>query len=481
MRCVTSSVEEVGRLLKNTGIIALGGVATKLIQFLLLPLYTSVLSASEYGTVDYINTIVLFLVPLASVLMEEALFRFLIDCETEEDRKRTITCAWMVMTVGCAVFVLAAAAIGHLIQSDTIMWAAALVVAQALLQMASAQLRGFGDMKSYAMMSFLASLLTIALNILFLLALRMGVSGMLLATALAQGGVALAFLYKERVWRYLDLALLSWQHVGSLVRYSVPLIPNTVSLTVINVADRLVIMNSIGSAPAGIYAVSYKFANVMDQLYGFFYQSWRESSVRALNDDVDETPFFNSVHRTLKRFLLSVVLVMSSLMPIVYSLLVGEGYDEGMLYVPVLLLATYFCDMSGFYGGIFTAYRETAFLGKTMAVSAVLCLVLCATLIPCLGLWGASLATLASMFFVCELRRVRVNRLTRLDGDVRGGVVALIAVAGVFALYYMHCFSSQPGFLVLCVGSALAYAVAANRSIIGKVLCLAFDRVGDGP
>lgn len=474
---MTGTVEEASRLLKNTGIIALGGVATKLVQFLLLPLYTSVLSAAEYGTVDYINTIVLFLVPAVSVLMEESLFRFLIDAATEEGRRETITCAWVVMVTGCTAFALVSVAIAFLVHSDNIAWVAALVVAQALLQMTSAQLRGFGDMRSYALMSFFASILTIAFNILFLLALRMGVSGMLSATALAQGGVALAFLCKARVWKYLDLSMLSWSRVGSLVRYSVPLIPNTVSLTIINVADRLVIMNSLGSASAGIYALSYKFAHVMDQLYGFFYQSWRESSARALNDESDETLFFNSVHRTLRRFLLSGVLVMSSLMPIVYSMFVAEGYDEGMLYVPVLLLATYFCDMSGFYGGIFTAHRETAFLGKSMVASAALCLVLCALLIPRLGLWGASLATLASMFFVCELRRARVSRLTRLYGDERGSVAALVSVASVFAFYYMFCYSGQPGCLALCIGFALAYAVAANRTVIGKILALAIDSV----
>ena len=60
---------ETRRLIKNTGIIAVGGMATKLVSFLLLPLYTSVLSTGDYGTVDYINTIALFCVPAVSLLM----------------------------------------------------------------------------------------------------------------------------------------------------------------------------------------------------------------------------------------------------------------------------------------------------------------------------------------------------------------------------------------------------------------------------
>ena len=69
---------ETSRLIKNTGIIAVGGMATKLVSFLLLPLYTSVLSTADYGTVDYINTIALFCVPAVSLLMLARFCRWLL-------------------------------------------------------------------------------------------------------------------------------------------------------------------------------------------------------------------------------------------------------------------------------------------------------------------------------------------------------------------------------------------------------------------
>ena len=88
----------------------------------------------------------------------------------------------------------------------------------------------------------------------------------------------------------------------------------------------------------------------------------------------------------------SVVLIMTALMPLVYDLLVEGDYREGLPYVPVLLLATYYSNISGFYGGIFTAHRDTGIMGTTTMVSAALCLVLCFLLIPSIGLWGASAA-----------------------------------------------------------------------------------------
>ena len=95
---------EASRLIKNTGIIAVGGMATKLVSFLLLPLYTSVLTTADYGTVDYINTIALFCVPAVSLLMDEALFRFLIDCRIDEERSRAVTTSCVVLLAGCVCF-----------------------------------------------------------------------------------------------------------------------------------------------------------------------------------------------------------------------------------------------------------------------------------------------------------------------------------------------------------------------------------------
>lgn len=149
---------EVGRLIRNTGIIALGGMATKLVQFLLLPLYTSILSTSEYGVVDYLNILALFCVPAVSLLMDEALFRFLVDCENDDDRCIVTTAACVVLVAGCVLFSLIVGVLSFVWHSDMLMWVAMLVIAGSFLQMMSAVLRGSGDTVAFASMNFFASL-----------------------------------------------------------------------------------------------------------------------------------------------------------------------------------------------------------------------------------------------------------------------------------------------------------------------------------
>ena len=469
---------EARRLIKNTGIIAVGGMATKLVQFLLLPLYTTVLAPAEYGAVDYLNTIALFCVPVASLLMDEALFRFLIDCKTEEDRRRAVTATIGVLAVGCVLFAVLMGVLELVFHPESFWWIVALVYAGVLLQVVSALLRGFGDTTGYALANFLASAIMIVLNVLFIAVLRWGVSGMLAATVIAQGGVALVFAARKRVWRFVDLRAIDRAFMGRLIRYSVPLIPNKVSWTIMNMLDRLVIMMAIGPAAAGLYAVAYKFPNVMDQIYGFFYQSWKESSARALNSNEDEVSFYNRIYRALRRLMMSVVLGMTALMPFIYDLLIDWQYHEGILYVPILLLATYLSNISGFYGGIFTAHKDTRIMGTTTIVSALACLVLNLLLIPRFGLYGASFATIAAMFMVNEYRRVKVRAYARLSEDRREQLITLVCLVATFACFYLEAYLDLTWLLYMGLAVSVAFFLWANAGALRWGVRMARELVG---
>ena len=78
------------QLLVNTIIIAIGKLSTQVVSFLLLPLYTSKLSPAEYGTYDFLVTLSTFLLPIITLLMEESMFRFLIDADDLKSKKRVI-------------------------------------------------------------------------------------------------------------------------------------------------------------------------------------------------------------------------------------------------------------------------------------------------------------------------------------------------------------------------------------------------------
>ena len=214
--------------------------------------------------------------------------------------------------------------------------------------MMNALLRGLGKIQLFAFYNFLISSFNIMLNVLFIVVFNMGVYGMLLAFILSQAILFLVFTVWVKLWKYISIKGLQYKCAKQMIKYSVPLIPNRVSWLIINLSDRVMIMNMINSSASGLYAVSYKFPNLMDTVYGFFYQSWKESSARILQEGNEEL-FYNEVYKYLKKFMYSIVIGMTAFMPFVFKILVNEQYSEALNYVPILLLATYFTNISGFY------------------------------------------------------------------------------------------------------------------------------------
>nr|WP_300858304.1 oligosaccharide flippase family protein [uncultured Acetatifactor sp.] len=454
-------MDEHRRLIKNTGMIAIGNMGTRLVSFLLLPLYTALLSTSEYGVIDYLVSIAMFCVPFVSLLMDESIFRFLIDCKGEEDRKKVITTAMLIVMVGMILFCVTGIPLMLVLHYEFTGYTTIFTLLNVLFGMLSALLRGIGRTDLFSFFNFLLGATQIFLNVFFIVYLRLGLTGMLLASMLGQGMVTLFIIRKARIWNMLAVKSIDVKLAKEMVLYSLPLIPNKISWTIINLSDRIIIMSVLGRSAAGLYAVAYKFPNLMDTVYGFFYQSWKESSARVLGDSRQEA-FYNSVYWYLKNFMYSIVLGMAAFLPIVFRYIINKAYGEAFYYVPLLLLATYFSNISGFYGGIFTAYKDTKIMGITTIVAAFLNLVLHFSLILFIGMHAAALSTLAANFIVYAYRRVKLERYVHLRERWGEKAVSMMATALVVFMYYRN----DMYMTVISCTISVAYAIVMNRRLI---------------
>ena len=90
-------------LLKNTGLLTISNFASKVLVFLLVPLYTSVLSTEEYGIYDLIVSTVSLLYPLLTLNIVDAVMRFTMDKDVDKKQVAYIGIRY----VGISVLVIA--------------------------------------------------------------------------------------------------------------------------------------------------------------------------------------------------------------------------------------------------------------------------------------------------------------------------------------------------------------------------------------
>lgn len=66
-------------LVKNIGLFTIGSFGSKIVSFLMVPLYTAVLSTSDYGTVDLVSSTAQLLMPILILSIQDATLRFSMD------------------------------------------------------------------------------------------------------------------------------------------------------------------------------------------------------------------------------------------------------------------------------------------------------------------------------------------------------------------------------------------------------------------
>lgn len=426
-------------LAKNIIIITIGKICTQLITFFLLPLYTGILSTSEYGTVDLLNTLVSLLLPIVTFQVEQAVFRELIEVRGKNDKEsRIISSAVITVIFQCIVYLIIFALISPFINNHYKFFLATNVVANIFLSLLLQIARGFGDNKKYAFASFISALSTIIFNILFLVVIKLGANGMLLGTMLGQIVATIYLFISLRLYKYLKVKDYKKEVIKSLWKYSLPLIPNAISWWVFNASDRVIVSAFLGVDQNGILAASLKFSTVFITFYNIFNMSWTESISIAIKDD-DVSDYFNKMFNIILKLFTALAIGMIACMPFVFPIMINEKFSVGYGLVPISIIGSLFNVVVGLVSVIYVAKKNTKAIASTSIVSAVINIIVHLVLIKFIGLYAAVISTFMAFFIMSIYRLIDVSkRYFKIKIDMKFVIQSLIALIFVFVSYYIN-------------------------------------------
>lgn len=460
------------RLIKNTLIISIGKFSTQIVSFLLLPLYTSLLSDSEYGTFDYIASLSVFLVPFVTLLMEEAMFRFLIDTDTEEKKKNTITQSVFLIILNSTIMSTALYIILTKINYEYKIYLILYMLASVYNSFSQAFCRGIGNIKLYSIAAFASSTFTLILNVIFIVHFKIGVKGLLSAFIISNVITPTVIFIKLKLWNYLSLKRVDIKQIKEMLKYSIPLVPNSISWSIINLSDRLVVTNFLGAGSNGILAIAHKFPNIMNTVYGYFYTAWKEEASRAIKED-NPNKFYNYIYDILSRFLIAISLGMISILPFVFNIFVNVSFNEAYKYIPLLVIAMYFGNISGFYGGIFSANKKTKIMGTTTIFSAIINIVINILLIKALGIYATIISTFVANFTVCIYRYTKLKEFVVLKNNYKLYLSTIIILIIIIICYY----SSKRIMNIIGFSVMIIYVIYINKNVLFSILLKVKEKI----
>lgn len=450
------------QLIFNTAIIALGKLSTQVISFLLLPLYTAFLTPEEYGIYDFLNVLALFLMPIVTLLMEESMFRFLIDVEKGEEKEEVISTTFIYILKSVIIISIIWGILNFFIRYDYTFVLYLYVITTIIKTLLNAFSRGIGNIKVFSFSNFLSGIIVAILNVIFIAIIKMGVNGLLWSTIISNVITSIIVSVRVKVYKYVSIKKVNKDLTKKMIKYSIPLIPNSLSWTIINLSDRLIITNILGTTVNGIYSIANKFPTIINTLYGFFYTAWQESSAKILKEE-NSVQYYNSIYKDLKKFMLSITILLISVMPIAFKILINEQYNDAYVYIPILILAMYYSNMSGFYGGIFSAYKNTKIMGVTTIIAAIINIIINLMLIKSIGLYAAVISTLIANLIIYIYRRIALKKYIVLEKSF------LKIGWGLFILECIFFYNNKIWITLLGIAIAMVYSISVNKKILKSI------------
>lgn len=392
-------------LLVNIAVFALNVFATKLITFLLVPLYTYNLSTAEFGVTDMALTVVTLLVPLVTLSISDALLRFVIDDGKNADRY--ISIGFMVMVISCCVV----AALLPILDLSVFGGLGAYKFQFLLLYITNAFLifhgniaRSLNQLRLMTWDAIITSLLTGILAVLLISVLKLGVNGYFGSlTAASLVGVAIYVVAGGHLGRLKRVNSQDKSLVMRLFKYAIPLVPNALFWWVGTSINRFFITGMIGIAASGLFAAASKLPNLLNIIYNIFQQAWTLSAFQEYGEK-DNDGYFTTVYRVLLSGMASGAALLILFSPLLAAIMLQKDFYSSWTLIPILVIAFFFNSLNSFYGTVFTTTLKTVPLFTTTIAGALASIASTWLLIPVIGLNGACVAMVISNFIVFALR-----------------------------------------------------------------------------
>lgn len=397
-------------LISNTILFGISTFGSKVLSFVLRPVYSRLMDPGVLGAANLIVSTCNLILPVMYLCIAEAVIRF--GMEPGYKRSDVFSTGIFTVVAGWAVLWCFYPILSGLDSMQGYTWLVYLYcIASALRTCITSFVRVSGLVRLFAIDGIFTTVVTVALNLVFLMVLDMGVVGYVLSTVCADAISALFLFGLLRLHRFLKVRGIDQGTFRDMFRYAIPLIPTAVAWWVTNLSDQFFIRHFEGEYMVGLYTAN-NLPAVITLVSTFFTRAW-EMSAFAEYKSKEGARFFSNVFRSYYTF---VFLAASGLILLLkpYTALFEKKYAESWRYAPFLILAVSFSCLVTFLGAVYNAERKNLMVTVTTVLGAVANIVLNALLIPRYGPQGAAFATFVSFFLVFLIRAVDTRRYIRI-------------------------------------------------------------------
>lgn len=453
-------------LIKNTIVLSIGTVIPKFASFIVLPILTGYLTKTEYGTYDLITVLCSLFLPAVTLQIQTAAFRFLIEKKDDEDGKKTIITNILsfLMPVSIIAIIVLFIVLNKYLLIEKIL-IGLYFFADMIFCVCGQIARGLQKNKVYAEASIVCSMANLLFVIVLIYFFKMGFVGVLICMLFSSLIPSLVMIYQLKLWRYINFKFLDKKCLKELLKYSWPMVPNAMSMWVMNASDRIVVSYFLGIEANAIYAVAKKIPNIVTIAQSTFTMAWQESASLAANDK-DSSEYYSKMFDVIFCMMTGIMVCILAAMPILFKILIRGNYESAYYQMPILVLGMFFYGLASYLGGIYVAVKETKSVGMTTFLAAIINLITSLLMIKGIGIYAASISTLISYIFLAIYRMKDIKKHVKIEYNLK----KVICIFIILIIISVCSYSKKIYVYVFEVVISILVTVFLNRNLIFSVL-----------
>lgn len=441
------------------------------LSFITVPIFTRLLSTSDYGSVSVYQSWEMVATYLATLGVTYGGFNNGMIKFKDDREGYASSVVGLVLTLGTLWIILSRILCGNVVALTgmPLMLVSLLfveVVVKGVYDIWVSRMKFDYEYRKLVPASLILSIAVPALGIFFVVMASDKVLARILSFVLVEAAFAIVLggcMFKR------SRTLYKWEYWKFTLLFNIPLLPHYLSQVVLSSSDRIMIANMCSSADAGVYSIAYSVGMLMTLLTNSLNSTVVPWLYRTL--DAKELKRIDRMSVSLLSALALTVIFVDILAPEVVGILAPGEYSEAMTLVPVIAASVFFMFMYSYCSNIEFYYEKTGLAAIASVLAAALNLGLNAVFIPMFGYRAAGYTTLICYVALGAAHYAFSQRVTRvktgaaaLNGIAIWGLsIVFVGISLLLPLLYPH-----PIFRYAVFGVAAATAFLCRRTVITK-------------
>lgn len=419
--------------IKKTLMYFVGTLSSKMLSVLLVPIYAYFVLPAELGTYDYITSIANIAMPIFFAAIWESILRYCIKKNDGVSPEVYIANAlWFFSIITVLTIITTIILCLFLVNTVAIISSAVFMIITGAVYIWQFSARALGENQRYVTAGILSSVVLIVFDLIFILFSDLNYTGLLISYFVSQIFIIVAIECKAHLLLMYSKRYVSKDILKKMLKFSLPLVVNSVSLWFYSGGNKVIIQNYIGATENGLYSFASRFSLLISLLSTVISMAVIEESYSFTTIEAYKSRMSKLIALISKVYFSMITLALPAIY-ILYSVAFrNNAYYSSEDYIFLLLLTALFMALSNNFGSSFQVTDNTKYIAATTIAGAVVSLGVSLLLVKSMGIFGVLIGGALGPFVMMLARAIFAKKVTGLSHNWLNSILIFGVDVGVY-------------------------------------------------